>query len=114
MTRANFVLASLRYYRGVHVMVIVGVAVAVAVMAGALMVGASVRTSLRELALARLGNTGAVALSPTFFRAQLAEEVGATPLISTIGALSHGETRRTAAAVQVYGVDDRFMRFHGL
>ena len=56
-------------------MVVVGVAVAVAVLAGALLVGASVRESLRELALGRLGATDVVVTSPTFFRAALADEI---------------------------------------
>jgi hypothetical protein len=114
MTRVSLLLASLRYYRGVHAIVVAGVAVAVAVMAGALMVGASVRTSLRELALARLGNSARVVASATYFRARLADDLGATPLIAMAGALTHADTRRTAAAVQVYGVDDRFMRFQEL
>ena len=50
--------ASLRHYRGLHALVIGGVAVAVAVLAGALLVGSSVRASLRDLALLRLGAMG--------------------------------------------------------
>ena len=43
-----------------------GVAVAVAVLAGALLVGASVRESLRQIALGRLGATDVVVTAPTF------------------------------------------------
>ncbi len=64
--------AGLRYHRGVHAMVVLGVAVAVTVMAGALMVGSSVRASLAELALARLGATERIVTSPSFFRVELA------------------------------------------
>ena len=49
--------ASLRFYAATHVMVVLGVAVAVAVLAGALLVGASVRESLAQIALSRLGAT---------------------------------------------------------
>ena len=66
--------ASLRFYAATNAMVVLGVAVAVAVLAGALLVGASVRDSLRELALGRLGATDVVVTSPTFFRAALADE----------------------------------------
>ncbi|MCY4120065.1 MAG: hypothetical protein OXG72_04000, partial [Acidobacteria bacterium] len=43
------------HYWRTNLAVIAGVAVAVAVLAGALLVGASVRSSLRALALERLG-----------------------------------------------------------
>ena len=52
--------ASLRYYAGTNALVILGVAVAVAVLGGALLVGASVRDSLRDIALGRLGATEAI------------------------------------------------------
>jgi putative ABC transport system permease protein len=113
-------LASLAHYRGINGLVIAGVAVAVAVLAGALLVGASVRGSLRDLALARLGNTDIVVSAPSYFRAALADEVRApeitavSPLLAVQGAVTHEDTRRSAARVQVFGIDDRFLQFHGL
>lgn len=115
----SLVRASLRHYRGIHALVVAGVAVAVAVLAGALLVGASVRASLRELALSRLGNTDVVITSPTYFRAALAGDLdspditGAAPLLAVPGAAVHEASRRTAARVQVFGIDERFLRFHG-
>src|SRR5688500_2055028 len=116
----GLIFAGLRHYRGVHAMVIAGVAVAVAVLAGALTVGVSVRESLRELALGRLGNTHVVVASPTFFRQQLAADVraiapvGASPIVATTGALVHETSGRIAARVQVFAVDDHFLSFHGM
>ena len=113
--------ASLRYYAGTNALVVLGVAVAVAVLAGALLVGTSVRESLRQLALGRLGNTDAVVIAPTFFRAGLAADVqskspqfvsGAAPLIVVDAAVSHDESQRTAGRVAAYGVDARFFEFH--
>src|SRR6185503_16308815 len=69
--------ASLRYYAGTNALVVLGVAVAVAVLAGALLVGESVRESLRQIALARLGNVDAIVTAPTFFRTALAYDVAA-------------------------------------
>ena len=108
--------ASLRYYKATNAMVVLGVAVAVAVLSGALLVGASVRESLRELALSRLGATEVIVTSPTFFRAVLADDVNAdaAPLIAMNGAVSHDESRRSAGRVMVYGIDDRFGKFHGI
>jgi putative ABC transport system permease protein len=110
----SLIRASLRYYRGVHAVVVAGVAVAVAVLAGALLVGASVRASLRDLALARLGNTHAVATAQTYFTEALATRVEAVPIIGTTGTLVHETSGRVAARVQVFGVDDSFLRFHGV
>ena len=115
----SLLFASLRHYRGIHTLVVLGVAVAVAVLAGALLVGASVRASLRDLALSRLGNTDVVVSSTNYFRAALAEdvrapEVGAVaPVLAVVGAVVHEDSRRTAANVQVFGIDERFMALHG-
>ena len=59
MTPMHFILASLRHYRRIHVAVALGVAVATAVLTGALLVGDSVRGSLRDLTLERLGRIDA-------------------------------------------------------
>src|SRR5215210_5980736 len=108
--------ATLRYYAATNLLVILGVAVAVAVLGGALLVGASVRESLKQIALGRLGATDTIVTSPTFFRAALADDIGgdAAPLIVAGGAVSHEESQRTAGRVAVYGIDDRFGRFHGV
>ena len=108
--------ASLRFYAATNAMVVLGVAVAVAVLAGALLVGSSVRDSLRELALSRLGATDIVITSPTFFRAALADGLAAraAPMIVFEGAVVHDESKRTAGRVSVYGIDERFGRFHGV
>ncbi len=121
----SLVLASLKHFRGLHALVIAGIAVAVAVLAGALLVGSSVRASLRDLALARLGATELVLSSTGFFRAALADDlrrssdlnggavVASTPMLALTGAVTHEGSRRTAARVQVFGIDDRFLAFHG-
>src|SRR5687767_15667096 len=98
---------SLRHYWRTNVAVICGVAIAVAVLAGALMVGVSVRASLRDLALQRLGKTDRVVLSQGFFREQLAGVFGrAVPLIVAEGFVTAQESGRRASRVQVYGIDD--------
>ncbi len=108
--------AALRYFRATNAMVVLGVAVAVAVLAGALLVGASVRQSLREIALSRLGATEVVVTAPTFFRAALASDLTlpSAPLIVFAGAVAHDDSRRSAGRVMVYGIDDRFGEFHGV
>jgi len=119
--------ASLRYFRATNAMVVLGVAVAVAVLAGALLVGTSVRESLRQIALGRLGATEVVVTAPIPFRAALADDLSsgsrlpasgsrleAAPLMVFAGAVSHDDSRRSAGQVMVYGIDERFGRFHGV
>jgi putative ABC transport system permease protein len=115
--------ASLRYYAATNALVVLGVAVAVAVLAGALLVGASVRESLKQIALGRLGHTDIIVSSPTFFRTALADDIAGSrepgagnrvaPLIVAGGAVSHDESKRSAGRVMVYGIDDRFGQFQG-
>ncbi len=118
----SLILASMRHYRDLHALVVGGVAVAVAVLAGALLVGSSVRASLRELALSRLGAAELVVSSTSFFRDALAADLESrrgpdalhvVPILAVTGAVIHEDSRRTAARVQVFGIDDRFLAFHG-
>src|SRR5207247_10182179 len=126
---------SLSYYWRTNVAVVAGVATAVAVLAGALLVGDSVRGSLRDLVLQRLGRTDRVLVSSGFFREALADDIcagaapatsspasgmtvtafeGVCPMIAVEGLVRDQVSGRRASRVQGYGVDDRFWRFHGL
>jgi ABC-type lipoprotein release transport system permease subunit len=117
----QLVLRSLVYYWRTNVAVVAGVATAVAVLAGALLVGDSVRGSLRDLVLERLGRTDRAIASAGFFREALADDVRATapavqqavPLVVLPGLVSEQTSGRRAGQVRIYGVDDRFWRFHG-
>ncbi len=98
-----------------------GVASAVAVLAGALVVGDSVRGSLRDIALGRLGRTDQVLSSMGFFREELANDaktaLGASataPLVVADAFVTLESSGRRASKVIVYGVDERFWTFHGL
>ena len=106
---------NLRYYYRTHLAVVAGVAVAVGVLTGALLVGDSVRGSLRELFLNRLGKTDHAVVASGFFREDLAEEMlpGAAPLVVFEGMVANERTGLRRAGVQVYGVDGRFWKFHG-
>src|SRR5215203_1082595 len=121
----KLVLRNLSYYRRTNTAVVFGVGVAVAVLAGALLVGASVRASLRGLFLQRLGRATHVASAPNFFREALAADVragagfkeagfdSACPLVIAEGLVTHEASGRRAVSAQVYGVDARFWEFHG-
>src|SRR5215216_1568257 len=119
MNSALLLRRNLAHYWRTNLAVVCGVAVAVAVLAGALLVGDSVRASLRELFLQRLGSTEQVLSGASFFREQLASELerdglrGACPLIVLRGTVTHEASKRWSSGVQIYGVDDKFWRFHG-
>jgi putative ABC transport system permease protein len=63
MSLNRLTLRGLTYYWRTNLAVVLGVATAVAVLAGALLVGDSVRGSLRALVLDRLGGTDHVVAS---------------------------------------------------
>jgi putative ABC transport system permease protein len=114
MTARQLVARGLAFYWRSHLAVIAGVATAVAVLAGALLVGDSVRGSLRDLVLQRIGRADRLIQSTGFFRDALGGEIGGTPLIVMQGAVTAQENGRRASRVFVYGVDDRFWSFHGV
>jgi len=125
MKSRDLVLRGLTYYWRTNLAVIAGVATAVAVLAGALLVGDSVRGSLRDLVLQRLGRTDRIVVSTGFFREALATDLkndegfsaihaDAAPIIVMQGLVTDQGTGRRASRVHVYGVDDRFWKFHGV
>ncbi|HVQ38110.1 MAG TPA: ABC transporter permease, partial [Pyrinomonadaceae bacterium] len=115
---------NLSYFWRTNLAVVLGVATAVAVLAGALLVGDSVRSSLRDLFLQRLGNTDSIVTSSSFFRDQLAADIqnderfrssgftATCPLIAADATVKNEATSLRASGVRVYGVDDRFWNFH--
>jgi putative ABC transport system permease protein len=126
MTTATLLKRNLVYYWRTNAAVVCGVAIAVAVLAGALLVGDSVRASLRALVLGRLGRTAYVVSASNFFREELAGELraheqfanasfeGACPLVVFEGVVIEEASGRRGGGVQVYGVDERFWQFQGV
>ena len=125
MRSRDLVLRGLTHYWRTNLAVVAGVATAVAVLAGALLVGDSVRGSLRDLVLQRLGRTDRIVMATGFFREALADDVKSdpefaaaytdiAPLIVMQALVTEQGSGRRASRVQVYGVDDRFWRFHNV
>ncbi len=123
MRTSTLLSRNLSYYWRSNLAVVLGVATSVAVLSGALLVGDSVRGSLRDLFVQRLGRTDYIVASTNFFRESLADELqadtrfaqafsGGCPLIALNGLVTDEQSRRRASGVQVYGVDDRFWKFH--
>lgn len=112
-------LRTLIHHWRIHLAVMIGAAVACAVLAGALLVGDSVRGSLRALTLDRLGSIDHLLVSSRFMRQTLAAELAAdpefsdrhdalAPLVVLRGSAVHADSQTRAAGVGIYGVDATF------
>ncbi len=114
--------ASLKYYWLINLLIVIAVAVACATVTGALLVGDSVRGSLRDLTLDRLGRIDEALVAPRFFGIDLAgrlqqkgeesallERVDA--LIAIRGAVVKPRSNRRASQVNIYGIAPGFEDF---
>jgi ABC-type antimicrobial peptide transport system permease subunit len=122
MNRARMARRSLRFHWRVHLAVALGVAAAAAVLTGALLVGDSVRGSLKRLVLDRLGRIDEVLVVDRFFRQELAAELASQPafaehfasaapaILFPSGTVERGEEpgRRRAGGVLVVGATNEF------
>ena len=119
----TLVLRSLSYFRLMHAALAGGIAAATAVIVGALVVGDSVRGSLRALVIERLGNIECAMFARNFFNEDLVLAVNqaaqssharATPIImlpSVSVERSDGENFVRAGQVQAFGVKDDFWMY---
>ena len=110
MTFAGLILRNLRYHWRGNLAVFLGVALAAAILTGALLVGDSLRGSLRALTLEQLGWVEQTLTPGRFFREKLAESIPAKRCAPVI--LLQGSAMRLGEAeggpVQVFGVDSVF------
>ncbi|MHC5029211.1 MAG: hypothetical protein ACYTGR_20875, partial [Planctomycetota bacterium] len=117
MSRLGLALRSLRFHRRSHVGVMLGTAVAAAVIVGALLVGDSVRATLRTQTLQRIGRSDIALIGgDRFFRAALADAITAAggpgnlaaPLLQVDGTATTPDRAHRAGGTIVSGVDERF------
>jgi len=123
MRVSRLILRSLAYYWRTNFAVIAGFATAVAVLSGALLVGQSVRDSLRNLLFQRIGATEYIVSAYHFFREDLAGELASAdatnlplqgcPIIFLQGVVIRESTGARAYDVNIYGIDQRFWNFQG-
>jgi ABC-type lipoprotein release transport system permease subunit len=129
MTTFRLLLNNLAFYWRTHLAVLLGVAAGAAVIGGALVVGDSVRESLRQMTLKRLGDVDYAISGGRFFTEDLASRLeddlstkqnGRThvaPALAMRGGLTHtvGATVNRAGGVNLFGVDERLwdMLDHG-
>lgn len=129
MTKLTLILRSLTHYWRTHLAVLLGVVAGTTVITGALIVGDSVRDSLRTMSLERLGGVDHALHSGRFFRQDLADELAdhpefrqqfpqIAPALMMEGALvresADGTVSERVGGVQVYAVDERFCQLSEL
>ena len=106
------------FYRRINVVVMLAVAISTTVIAGSLIVGDSVRSSLRRMTEERLGQITHVLHSPGFFRQNLASEMQSTDdqqqevmaaailVTGSVEAKAGDAGLRRAGSVTLLGIDD--------
>ena len=112
-------LRSLAHYRRTHTAVALGVAGGVAVLAGSLLVGVSVRDSLASIATSRLGAHSVGGRRATALYRGARPIAWRTTNVRARSLTLTGDGRARivvsrARRVKVYGVDARFFTFHGV
>ncbi|QDT65054.1 FtsX-like permease family protein [Calycomorphotria hydatis] len=115
MSQFQLILRSLRFHWRTHFAVMLGVVIGTAVIGGALIVGDSVRASLRQITLDRLGEVDEALMGQRFFTEALSQRLDETidgtvaPALSMQAGISResDDTFRTTGGVQLYGIDER-------
>ncbi|MEE8139048.1 MAG: hypothetical protein V3T81_09310, partial [Thermoanaerobaculia bacterium] len=116
---------SLIHFWRMNLAVVAGAAVATSVLTGALLVGDSLRESLRRLTLDRLGPIDHALVSQRFFAASLAHRLAGepaftsrfervVPAIATRASAVHAASRARASRVSLFGVDEAFWQLFDL
>ncbi len=127
MNQFRLLVRNLLYHARTNVAVVLGVVAATAVITGALIVGDSVRGSLREMSLERLQRIDHVLITPRFVHEDLADELAGTPqfkdrfetvapalMLSATFVANHEGLSRRASGVQIFGGDPRLWQLINL
>ena len=104
---------ALKHFWQIHLTVALCTAVATGVLAGALIVGDSVRGSLRNITTERLGAIQHVLLADHFFQPDLLKRQNKVGVILLNGTVVAPQTQARASKVNILGVTDGFFTFWG-
>ena len=103
--------ATAKHYWQIHLSVMLCTAVATGVLAGALIVGDSMRGSLRNITLERLGSIQHALIADHFFKPDIVNKQNMVPAILLNGTVVAADTESRASKVNIYGVDNTFFDF---
>lgn len=118
----KLVVRTLFHYARLNFALLVGVALTAAILSGSLVVGDSVKESLRRNAAARIEGIGfAVVGGDRFFSEELADRLAkhpkvnttVSPVVQALGTVATPDANVRANGVQVLGVDERFWSLGG-
>ena len=107
----RFSWSSFRYFWQIHLIVALCTAVATGVLAGALIVGDSVRGSLRNLTKERLGTIQHALLADRFFPPDILDRQNTVSAILLNGTIVAPQTQTRASKVNILGVPEGFFTF---
>lgn len=115
MSLYRFILRDLFHYRKAFLTILCGTILSAAVLTGALILGDSVRYSLKHITDVRLGKIRFILRADgRYFRAALADELGrktgsiTAPIMLNEGITINPENNKRINRVQVIGIDSRF------
>jgi hypothetical protein len=112
MSLTKYILRTLRHYLKLNFTIVLGIALSTAILVGALIIGDSVKYSLQQITVQRLGKTSQVITAgERLFGQQLAAELASKSGVETtallrangFGVIDGGELRMNQLAV--WGVD---------
>ena len=103
--------ATAKYYWQINLTVALCTAVATGILAGALIVGDSMRGSLRNITLERLGSIQHALIADHFFKPEILDRQNKVLAILLNGNVTAADTDSRASKVNIYGVNDTFFRF---
>jgi ABC-type lipoprotein release transport system permease subunit len=111
MSAWKIILRGIRFYWRTHLGVILGSALATMVLTGSLLVGDSVKGTLRKQAELRVGKAEEAVISgDRFFREALAEDANAAPVLLLRGSMTTADAGARLNSVQVLGIDNHFWK----
>ncbi len=108
----RFIFNNFRFYWKSHLGLLFGAFLTSTILSGSLVVGDSVRASLRRAAAERLGSVQSAVLGgDRWFTDKLARDSGGAPAILLRGSVSAANGQARVNTAQVIGIDDDFTRF---
>ncbi|MBI5217578.1 MAG: FtsX-like permease family protein [Bacteroidia bacterium] len=120
MTNLQFILKSFYYYRRSHLNVILGFVLATGILVGSLIIGDSVKYSLQNIVLSRLGNAEFVLVSYNrFFSSDIADKINkkldipSAPVLQLKGIAGSAGNEKNIQNVQICGIDEKFWKIGG-
>lgn len=121
MSLLKYFFRSIWYYKKQHFAVFFGTVISTAILCGALIIGDSVKYSLKHLVVKRLGNTiFAMETGDRFVTDKLAEklaeslQVNAASLFQLEGIAINPETSERINSTQILGIDENFWSLSGV